>query len=69
VHFGTIGGFDHMPICDNAIRIDEESAAPCQFLTTRIESLDCYCGRFDAAHQFREEFLGSAGDDAGCQEN
>ena len=52
MHFGAISAFDHMPVCDHAIHIDEKAAPARKFFTSGIEGFNCYRGRFDPADQF-----------------
>ena len=57
MNFGPVSAVDHMAIGNDAIIVDEESAAARKFFAARVEGLDGHGGRLDATHQFRQLVL------------
>ena len=58
MNLGAICAFDDVPVCDDAIRIDEEATASRKLLAACVESLDCNRGGFDATNEFGKKVLG-----------
>src|ERR1043166_5756679 len=59
VHFGTIGAIDHVTIRDDAVLVDEETAAAGEFFAARVEGFDCDRRRLDATNEVWEIVLGA----------
>src|SRR5688500_15467405 len=57
MNFGPLSAVDQMPVGDDAIVVDEESAAARKFFAARVECLNGHRGRLDATHQFRQLVL------------
>ena len=57
VDFRAICAFEDVTVSDDAIGLDEETAAARKFLAPRVESLDRDCGRFNATNEFGKKIL------------
>jgi hypothetical protein len=55
--FRTICAFKYVPVRDDAIAFDEETAAARQLFAAGVKSLYRDCGGFNAANEFREKIL------------
>ena len=60
MNFGAVRIVDDVAIGDDAIGINEETAAAREFFTARIEGFDRDRGRFDAANELGQQVLRGA---------
>jgi hypothetical protein len=57
MYLGAEGAFEHVAVRDNAISLDEKTAAARKLFTVRVEGFNRDRGRLNAADEFRKNIL------------